>query len=330
MAGGRSAGHAARRHHRGGARASSARWCRTSAASRTRTGPTGAPSWRSPRRCTRPTTRTTGRRSARTRISRRPRVDDVRAFFERFYRPSNASLVIAGDFDPAEARALVETYFGWQPTREPPPRAPPPPAPRLAADVEIDADRPRPAAAPAARLALAGAVRAGRRRSGSGGARPRAAASRAASTGRWCSSGASPRTSSPTRARRCSAACSTSAPRPSPSTTSPRSAAAVDAELVAPGARRADRRPSWTRARNTPPGRLLQEPRPPADARRPAEPLPAPAGRSRRRRARRRPLRAPRRRASVRDAFARAVAGKRRLALRTLPESAASEAAVTA
>jgi zinc protease len=45
------------------------------------------------------------------------KVDDVRAFFRRFYVPSNASLVIAGDFDPARARALVERYFGWQATR---------------------------------------------------------------------------------------------------------------------------------------------------------------------------------------------------------------------
>ena len=52
-------------------------------------------------------------------------VDDVRAFFEKFYRPSNASLVIAGDFDPTEARALVERYFAWQPRREPPPRVRP-------------------------------------------------------------------------------------------------------------------------------------------------------------------------------------------------------------
>jgi predicted Zn-dependent peptidase len=64
-------------------------------------------------------------------------VADVRAFFERFYRPSNATLVIAGDFDPAEARALVERYFGWQPRLPPPVRAPQPAAPRLARDVEI-------------------------------------------------------------------------------------------------------------------------------------------------------------------------------------------------
>ena len=64
-------------------------------------------------------------------------VADVRAFFERFYRPSNASLVVAGDFDPAEARALVEKYFGWQPRLPPPARAPQPAEPRLARDIEI-------------------------------------------------------------------------------------------------------------------------------------------------------------------------------------------------
>jgi len=64
-------------------------------------------------------------------------VADVRAFFERFYRPSNASLVIAGDFDPAEARALVERYFGWQQKLAPPARSPQPADPVLARDVEV-------------------------------------------------------------------------------------------------------------------------------------------------------------------------------------------------
>jgi len=64
-------------------------------------------------------------------------VEDVRAFFDRFYRPSNASLVIAGDFDPAEARALVERYFGWQPGRPRPERPARPPEPVLARDVEV-------------------------------------------------------------------------------------------------------------------------------------------------------------------------------------------------
>ncbi len=38
--------------------------------------------------------------------------DDIAAFFRRYYTPSNASLCIAGDFDPAVAKKLVEKYFG--------------------------------------------------------------------------------------------------------------------------------------------------------------------------------------------------------------------------
>ena len=37
--------------------------------------------------------------------------EDVTDFFERFYAPNNASLVISGDIDFAEARALVERWF---------------------------------------------------------------------------------------------------------------------------------------------------------------------------------------------------------------------------
>ena len=64
-------------------------------------------------------------------------VDDVRDFFDRFYRPSNASLVIAGDFDAAEARRLVERYFGWLPARPAPPHALAP-LPVLPADVRLE------------------------------------------------------------------------------------------------------------------------------------------------------------------------------------------------
>jgi zinc protease len=38
--------------------------------------------------------------------------DDVVAFFKRYYAPANASLVVAGDIDPARTRALVEKWFG--------------------------------------------------------------------------------------------------------------------------------------------------------------------------------------------------------------------------
>jgi zinc protease len=39
-------------------------------------------------------------------------LDDVEQFFRTYYTPDNAVLSIAGDFDPAETRKLVEEYFG--------------------------------------------------------------------------------------------------------------------------------------------------------------------------------------------------------------------------
>ena len=42
-------------------------------------------------------------------------LDDVKDFFKTYYTPNNLSLVIAGDFDPAEAKRLVEKYFGTIP-----------------------------------------------------------------------------------------------------------------------------------------------------------------------------------------------------------------------
>lgn len=42
-------------------------------------------------------------------------LDDVREFFRTYYAPNNLSLVVAGDFDPAEAKRLVEQYFGTIP-----------------------------------------------------------------------------------------------------------------------------------------------------------------------------------------------------------------------
>lgn len=49
-------------------------------------------------------------------------LDDVRAFFEAWYLPNNASLVIAGDFDEDQARQLVLENFGGIPKGEPPTR----------------------------------------------------------------------------------------------------------------------------------------------------------------------------------------------------------------
>lgn len=59
-------------------------------------------------------------------------LDDVREFFVRWYGPGNAVLVVAGDFDPAAARAAVQKWFGPIPARPPPARSYPEPVPLTA------------------------------------------------------------------------------------------------------------------------------------------------------------------------------------------------------
>lgn len=39
-------------------------------------------------------------------------MDDVRAFYDLYYSPNNAILVVSGDVDPANVRALAEQYYG--------------------------------------------------------------------------------------------------------------------------------------------------------------------------------------------------------------------------
>jgi zinc protease len=39
-------------------------------------------------------------------------LEDVRRFHEVYYKPNNGTLVVAGDFEPAVAKALIEEYFG--------------------------------------------------------------------------------------------------------------------------------------------------------------------------------------------------------------------------
>ena len=45
-------------------------------------------------------------------------VDDVRAFHKKFYSPSNAFLVVSGDINKEEVKALIEKYFGEIPGGE--------------------------------------------------------------------------------------------------------------------------------------------------------------------------------------------------------------------
>jgi len=55
-------------------------------------------------------------------------LEDVKGFFRTWYAPNNASLVVAGDVNPAEVRRLVERYFGPIPAGSPVKRMAPRPA----------------------------------------------------------------------------------------------------------------------------------------------------------------------------------------------------------
>ncbi len=46
---------------------------------------------------------------------------DVEHFYRTYYVPNDAVLVVAGDFDPKHARALIDHYLGWIPRRPDPP-----------------------------------------------------------------------------------------------------------------------------------------------------------------------------------------------------------------
>jgi zinc protease len=50
--------------------------------------------------------------------------DDARAFYKQWYTPNNAAVVIAGDVDVAQAKALVEKHYGSIPQRALPVRKP--------------------------------------------------------------------------------------------------------------------------------------------------------------------------------------------------------------
>jgi len=59
-------------------------------------------------------------------------LDDVRAFFQTYYHPQNASLALAGDVDADEALRLADAYFGSLPAgTKPAPVQPPPVPPRM-------------------------------------------------------------------------------------------------------------------------------------------------------------------------------------------------------
>ena len=59
-------------------------------------------------------------------------LEEFRAFYKTYYLPNNATLVLAGDFDPAATRQLIAEYFG------PIPRGPEPPRPVIKVPVQTE------------------------------------------------------------------------------------------------------------------------------------------------------------------------------------------------
>lgn len=45
-------------------------------------------------------------------------LEDVKSFFETYYAPNNAAVVVVGDFQPAEALSMIKKYFGPIPKSE--------------------------------------------------------------------------------------------------------------------------------------------------------------------------------------------------------------------
>jgi zinc protease len=65
------------------------------------------------------------------------RLADVRAFFQTYYRPRNASIALAGDIDADQALALVDRYFGDIEPGDPPPPVDAPEPPPLDRDIRL-------------------------------------------------------------------------------------------------------------------------------------------------------------------------------------------------
>ncbi|MBL0172943.1 MAG: insulinase family protein [Gemmatimonadaceae bacterium] len=64
-------------------------------------------------------------------------LDDVKEFFRKYYAPNNASIAIAGDFNPDSAKVWVRKYFGSIPRNTDAPVRPTVPMVRLAKDTVL-------------------------------------------------------------------------------------------------------------------------------------------------------------------------------------------------
>jgi zinc protease len=65
------------------------------------------------------------------------RLDDVKMFFQTYYRPNNASLALAGDVSTSDAMKLAETYFGELEAGDEPPLVNVDPVPTLDREIRL-------------------------------------------------------------------------------------------------------------------------------------------------------------------------------------------------
>ncbi len=72
-----------------------------------------------------------GRQGGRPEYLRTLTIGEIRARLDRYYKPTNATLALAGDFDPAAARRAIESHFAAIPSGEPIPAALEPGAPNF-------------------------------------------------------------------------------------------------------------------------------------------------------------------------------------------------------
>jgi zinc protease len=68
--------------------------------------------------------------------------DDIRAFYHRWYQPANATLIVAGDIDPAQVLAQVHARFDATPAGTPPVRKPVVVPPLASASLQATIDFP--------------------------------------------------------------------------------------------------------------------------------------------------------------------------------------------
>lgn len=82
------------------------------------------------------------------------KIDDIQQFYKRYYKPRNAIVALAGDFDPARARKLISTRFAAIPSGEAAPAAHEPGKPKFGTIRELSVASSVPNAEPMACIAF--------------------------------------------------------------------------------------------------------------------------------------------------------------------------------